>query len=155
MAGPSRPRRAALLAGLLASGVLTGCARSPRSLLASPPRAATVEELLAAHPLPPGENIRAAELARGESASLHLVRIRDREKPHVHTRYDLTVTLLGGEGTLWLDGKALPMRAGDVAFVPRGTPHYFVNEGCKPAAALVSFSPPFDGPDQEGLNAGR
>jgi quercetin dioxygenase-like cupin family protein len=46
------------------------------------------------------------------------------------------------------------MRAGDVAFVPRGTPHHFVNQGRKPAAALVSFSPPFDGPDQEGWTQG-
>jgi mannose-6-phosphate isomerase-like protein (cupin superfamily) len=137
------------LAALFAVGACTGCAQPPRVLLPSPPRSTAVEELLGAAPLSAGENIRATEIARGTSASLHLVRIRDREMPHVHERYDLTVTLLDGKGTLWLDGSALAMRPGDVAFVPRGTPHYFVNEGREPAAAIVSFSPAFDGPDQE------
>jgi mannose-6-phosphate isomerase-like protein (cupin superfamily) len=39
------------------------------------------------------------------------------------------------------------MNVGDSAFIPRGTPHYFVNEGSTPAAAIVTFSPPFSGPD--------
>lgn len=102
-------------------------------------------------PLAPDENIRAVEIERGESASTHLVRIRDRETPHVHTRYDLTVVLLEGHGTLFLAGKPLSMRTGDVAFVAKGTPHYFVNESSEPAAALVTFAPAFEGADQKPL----
>ena len=30
---------------------------------------------------------------------------------------------------MWLDGVALPMQAGDGAFIPKGTPHWFVNDG--------------------------
>ena len=76
------------------------------------------------------------------------MQIRDREQPHVHTRYDLSVVLVKGRGTLHLDGAALAMREGDVAFVAQGTPHFFVNQGGTPAAALVVFSPAFSGPDQ-------
>lgn len=134
---------------------LAACAASPRVLLHDPPRAETVRSLVARSPLPPGENIRPSEIDRGESASVHLVQIRDREKPHVHTRYDLTVTLLEGRGSLWLAEEKLPMRAGDVAFIPRGTRHFFVNEGGDTAVAVVVFSPPFDGPDVEQGSGAR
>jgi quercetin dioxygenase-like cupin family protein len=102
-----------------------------------------------AAPLGPSENIRPTEVRRGESSSVSLVQIRDREQPHRHARYDLTVTLVHGSGTLWLNGAPLAMHAGDVAFIPRGTPHYFVNDGPDPAAALVVFAPAFTGPDQQ------
>jgi quercetin dioxygenase-like cupin family protein len=132
--------------------VLAGCAaaqRPPQFLTAAPPQAVPVSSLAA--PLAPGDNIRPTELQRAEHSSVSLVRIGDREQPHVHTRYDLTVTLVQGSGTLWLDGVALPMQAGDVAFIPRNTPHYFVNGGPAPAAALVVFAPAFSGPDQQPM----
>jgi quercetin dioxygenase-like cupin family protein len=129
-----------------------GCASEQRSaqlLTAEPPHAVAVTALAA--PLGPNDNLRPTEVRRGESSSISLVQVRDREQPHVHTRYDLTVTLARGSGTLWLNGAALPMRAGDVAFIPKGTPHYFVNGGDEPAAALVVFAPAFSGPDQQPL----
>jgi quercetin dioxygenase-like cupin family protein len=120
-----------------------------RVLRSNPQGAADVTALEAQVPLGPADNIRATELQRGEYSSIALVQIRDREQPHSHSRYDLTVTLLDGTGTVWLNGTALPMRPGDVAYIPRGTPHYFVNDGRAPAAALVTFAPPFAGPDQQ------
>ena len=127
---------------------LVGCAPRPHLLAGDPASRIALDEIVRAAPLPAGENIRPKELRRGSSTSAHLVRIRDREQPHVHTRYDLTVVLVHGSGTLWLAGKALPMREGDVALIPKETPHYFVNESRDPAAALVVFSPPFEGSDQ-------
>ena len=138
--------------GFLLFAVLAmGCGGSPQYIRSDPPLLVDAATMISQAPLAPDENIRAVEIERGESASTHLVRIRDRETPHVHTRYDLTVILLQGRGTLFLAGKALPMRTGDVAFVPKETRHYFVNEGSEPAAALVSFAPAFDGPDQKPL----
>jgi mannose-6-phosphate isomerase-like protein (cupin superfamily) len=132
--------------------VLSGCAAQQRDaqlLSAGQPKASAITTLAA--PLEANENIRPTELRRGESSSIALVQIRDREQPHVHTRYDLTVTLVRGSGTLWLDGAELPMREGDVALIPKGTPHYFINAGGEPAAALVVFAPPFSGPDQQPI----
>jgi mannose-6-phosphate isomerase-like protein (cupin superfamily) len=130
---------------------MTGCVAhpTPRLLTGNPPRAIEVSVLEAQTPLGPTDNIRRTEMAVGEHSSVAFVQIRDREQSHVHSRYDLTVTLVDGAGTLWLNGTALPMRAGDVAYIPRGTPHYFVNGGRTPAATLVSSSPPFSGPDQQ------
>jgi quercetin dioxygenase-like cupin family protein len=104
--------------------------------------------LLAAHPLPVGQNIRALLLGRTDALSCHLVQIRDRERPHIHATHDLAVTLLKGKGQLYVDGIPHEMRSGDVAVVPHGTPHYFVNADSAPAAAFVTFAPPYDGTDQ-------
>src|SRR5262249_21327650 len=133
-------RRACAIALL----VLAGCWDRPDRalLLPRPARGLPYAALIAETPLAANENIRVRELDRGDSSSVSLVQIRDREQPHVHTRYDLTVTLLEGVGTLWLDGSPLPMHAGSTAFIPKGTPHYFVNGGSTPAAALVAFAPP-------------
>ena len=107
-----------------------------------------LEAILAAHPLPPGQNISALALGRTESCSYHLVQIRDREQPHVHAVHDLAVTVLRGTGRLYIRGEPRVMRPGDVAVVPHATPHYFVNTGADPAAAFVVFAPPYDGKDQ-------
>lgn len=142
--------RTTLLIGLALLFAGSGCASQPhaaRLLMADPPRA--VPAVTLAPSLPPGDNVRPTEVRRGESSSLSIVQVRDREQPHVHTRYDLTVMLAKGSGTLWLNGVPLPMGEGDVAFIPKGMPHYFVNGGPEPAAALVVFAPAFSGPDQQ------
>ena len=143
--------RSVHLLALGLAAVVAGCAchpRAPALLTADPPASAPLLAAADRAPLAAGENIRPIELRRGDGSSLFLVQVRDREQPHVHTRYDLTVTTVAGAGTLWLNGVALPMRTGDVAFIPKGTPHYFVNEGREPAVALVVFAPAFSGPDQ-------
>ena len=149
-----RPHGSAL-AGLL---LLTACAPrqpdcpplQPTPVFIAPGAADSdlVAHVLAETPLGANEAIAAHPLLAGTEASASLVSIRDREQPHVHTRYDLTVLLARGHGTLWLDGVPRPMQAGDGAFVPKGTPHWFVNEGTEPAVAVVVFAPRFEGPDQ-------
>lgn len=143
-------RVSALPSGVLLVLVLANCGcgtRAPQLLTADPPGAVAVAAL--APPLNANENIRPTTLRSGEHSSVALVQVRDREQPHIHTRYDLTVTLVRGSGTLWLNNTALPMQEGDIAFIPKGTPHYFVNDGSEPAAALVVFAPAFSGPDQQ------
>jgi quercetin dioxygenase-like cupin family protein len=104
--------------------------------------------LLAAHPLPAGQNISALLVGHTEALSYYLVQIRDREQPHTHATHDLAVTLLKGKGQLYVDGAPQEMRCGDVAVVPHGTPHYFVNADSAPAVAFVTFAPAYDGSDQ-------
>jgi mannose-6-phosphate isomerase-like protein (cupin superfamily) len=129
--------------------LLSGCA--PRLTVELGDRSVPVAALIAETPLAEGESIARRVIAHGEGSSLFLVRIRDREEPHVHTRYDLGVLVVDGRGTLWLNGVARPMKVGDFAYVPRGTPHYFVNEGGAPASALATFSPRFTVPDNQAV----
>jgi len=127
--------------------LLGGCA--PRINLVLTDRTIPVAALIADTPLAAGEKIARRAIAHGENSSLFLVRIGDREEPHIHARYDLLVLIVDGHGTLWVNGAARSMKLGDVAFIARGTPHYFVNEGGSPASALATFSPRFAGPDSQ------
>lgn len=140
-------RRLLIVLSLLGT---TGCALAPSLTVANPQGAVRTNlvELLATHPLPDGQTGSAVLLARTESMSYHLVQIRDREQPHLHATHDLTVTLVRGSGQFHLRDAVYEMRAGDIAVVPRGTPHYFVNTGFTPAAAFATFVPPYDGQDQ-------
>jgi mannose-6-phosphate isomerase-like protein (cupin superfamily) len=138
---------------LTTAGVLLGvaaCAATPSVVVSEggTPRAVALPALLAARPLADDQNIRADLLGQSPALSTHLVQVRQREAPHLHAQHDLTVTLLRGRGTLHAAGRVLPMRAGDVAVVPRATVHFFVNEGTTPAVAFVTFAPPHDGTDQ-------
>jgi quercetin dioxygenase-like cupin family protein len=141
-----RPRQLLLAAPLLA----LACAAHPPAATFIVPGAAGsdfVASALAAAPLPPDQNLRVQPMLQSEQASVSVAQIRDREPPHIHTRYDLTVLLARGHGTLWLAGVARPMRPGDATFIPKGTPHFFVNEGDEPAVSVVVYAPPFGGPD--------
>lgn len=128
----------------------TGCGASGGTVLAPAANGAaahSVADLKRSYPLPDNANILPTLLGRTEALSYHFIQIRDRERPHRHASHDLVVTLLSGEGSLHLDDRAFPMRAGDTAFVPRGQKHFFVNTGDGPAAAFVTFAPPYDGRD--------
>ena len=132
------------------AGVAGCCATTPSLTLpdAHGAQRSTLEAVLQQNPLADGQNIRAVALGQTAALSYHLVQIRDREPPHIHATHDLAVTLLRGAGTLYIRGIPHDMRAGDVAVGPRGTPHYFVNTQSTPAAAFVTFVPPYDGKDQ-------
>jgi quercetin dioxygenase-like cupin family protein len=111
-----------------------------------------LDKILADNPLAPGENIKVANLGRSQSASQHVVQIRNREIPHVHKVHDATVTMLRGEGYLILGKKRINLKAGDVVHIPRGVPHYFVNTASQPTVALAVYSPAFDGKDTHPAN---
>ncbi len=125
------------------------CSPSPRFYLHYGDRLtrSDLDRILAENPLPDKQNIRVATMGKGQTISHHIVQIRDREKPHVHKRHDLTVVVLKGEGYLMLGEDRVELVKGDVLFIPRDTIHYFVNTFSQPSVALAAFSPPFDGKD--------
>jgi quercetin dioxygenase-like cupin family protein len=106
-----------------------------------------LDKILADNPLAPGENIKVANLGRSQSASQHVVQIRDREVPHLHKVHDATVTMLRGEGYLILGKNRINLKAGDIVHIPRGVPHHYVNTASEPTVALAVYSPAFDGKD--------
>jgi len=121
--------------------LLAACAAAPRMIvLESGPR--SVESLLAEHRPEVGRNITPFVLAQTDRTVQQLVFVRDREQPHEHAGQDLIVTVLSGHGTLWLGEREVPMHEGDVAVVPAGVRHWFVNQGDEPAAAFVILAPP-------------
>lgn len=145
---------------LIAFALISGCssqrgkdpASQNRLLTHDPPEAASFESIIQQSALHPDQNVRQLLIHQGERMSVHLVQIRDREQPHLHTRYDLFVLLVEGEGTMWLQDEPLEMTTGDVAVISRGTRHHFVNHGGEPASALVVFAPAYDQSDREAVN---
>ena len=147
---PSRSKSARLSTVLLAA-LISGCAaqRSPHLLL-SAASSTTVADLAHHYPLAPEQTIQIERLAITDETSTHFVQVRPGggELPHVHLRHDLVVIVLAGAGTQRIGKQAFALRAGDAATIPAGTLHYFVNDCDVPTAALVVFSPPYDGSDQ-------
>ncbi len=93
------------------------------------------------------ENIKVIPLFKNENGSHFIIQIRDREKPHIHETHDLTVVVKRGKGVLHIGKDELPMKCDDIAFIPKGIFHYFVNTGSEPAVAYVIFNPIYDGKD--------
>lgn len=104
-------------------------------------------EFVRENPIGESENIKVTPLFKNQDSSHFIIQIRDREKPHIHETHDLTVIVKRGQGVLYLGKDKLPMRRGDIAFIPKGVPHYFVNEDSKPSIAYAIFTPFYDGKD--------
>lgn len=107
----------------------------------------TWREIVEENPIGKDENIKVTPLFKNENASHFIIQIRDREKPHIHETHDLTVIVKRGNGILHLGKDKLPMGMGNIAFIPKGVLHYFVNTGSEPAIAYVIFTPFYDGTD--------
>ncbi len=67
--------------------LLTACAPVPRFYLqyGNDFKQSDLEKMIAENPLPAGENIKVITLGQGPAASHHVVQIRDRENPHLHS----------------------------------------------------------------------
>ena|ERR1051325_9311836 len=133
---------------MLFAVLFAACATRPPRI----PWAGGLDAFLGAHPLAPGQNIRADEVGRTATASYHVVQVRGSETAHRHVTHDLTVFVLRGHGTLARGVEQLELAAGDSAVVPRGQPHRFANGGYGSAVALVVFVPPLDAPDTEAAD---
>lgn len=61
--------------------------------------------------------------------------------PHVHEREEEFFYVIKGELTIFDDGKAVIAKAGTAVTLPRGTRHWFKNEGEVPAEMLILVAP--------------
>jgi quercetin dioxygenase-like cupin family protein len=60
---------------------------------------------------------------------------------HKHLYSDELIFIHKGEGTLTLDEESIPVKTGDVAFVPRGTWHGLDNTGSENLIMIFQYSP--------------
>ena len=61
--------------------------------------------------------------------------------PHTHRNEEEVFFVLKGEVTIFDDGTPVSAKAGSCAVLPRGTRHWFKNEGDNPAEMLVLVAP--------------
>jgi quercetin dioxygenase-like cupin family protein len=65
-----------------------------------------------------------------------------KQGPFLHTHdFDEAFYLLEGELTFQLGDEVMTVRAGEMAFAPRGVPHTFANRSAAPAKYLIVITP--------------
>jgi mannose-6-phosphate isomerase-like protein (cupin superfamily) len=124
--------------------ISAGCARHGRFIV---PSSGVVVEKVPWTTEESAKDIAVVEVRRGNWSSQHVVRLKGAEKPHVHDRHDLVVTLLSGRVRMHIGDQDFLMDPGDVADVPHGTTHWAENISRGFSEAYVVFAPPFDGRD--------
>ena len=67
--------------------------------------------------------------------------------PHYHEHFDEAIYGLAGTLTFTVDGKSMPITAGETCFIPRGAVHGFDNHGQEDAKALAVITPALLGPN--------
>lgn len=68
-----------------------------------------------------------------------LWQIREPWENRQHPEADATIYVMGGEGTLRLDGRDMPMQAGYFASVPRGSTYSLLRRGRNPLIVLATL----------------
>ena len=61
--------------------------------------------------------------------------------PHAHEGMDKVYQVIEGEGLFLLDGRELPMQAGDLLVAPAGVPHGVRNTSTRRLLVLVVLAP--------------
>ncbi len=149
-----------ILSGLLAACMgLCGCSTlgtakvPPRVKLITPQR---VYHQLTWNPEELTKDVAVRSHRVTRSASYHTVRVRTAEKPHVHDKHDMVVTVLSGIARIHLGLKSFDLKPGDVVEIPRGTIHWVENLSAKQAyEAFVVFTPPYHGRDKRVIDLPR
>lgn len=98
-------------------------------------------------PCPCGASRRALAREDNKVCSVHLVEISTDSRTHYHKGFTETYYFLEGEGTVELDGKAHPVKPGNVLMIRPGTRHRAV-PGKGPLKILNIVVPPFDPADE-------
>jgi quercetin dioxygenase-like cupin family protein len=89
--------------------------------------------------------------AKTESASYAFVRMQAGEALHRHDKSDLTMVMLRGHARVRIGARDVELWPGDVAQIPRGTPHAVANLSPEPIVGFAVFSPPGDPKDRVEL----
>ncbi len=76
--------------------------------------------------------------------SIHRVQVSQEAKAHYHERLTEYYVILNGQGEIEVDGKALPVKPGDVVMIPPGTRHALRGE----FEIINIVTPPFDPTDE-------
>ncbi len=66
---------------------------------------------------------------------------------HYHVNRESVIIFISGEGTEVIDGKEIPIKAGDILFIPAGQKHTTINRSNKDLRYLEYFTCPPVGAD--------
>ncbi len=102
-----------------------------------------LDRFFADHPLKPGEPTRGDKIFESPRCLVTLV---TNQGPligrHIHTSADEIVMVYQGAGEMYINGRWIPVTAGDVHVCPRGMSHATRVTGDKPMRVISIFTPP-------------
>jgi len=79
------------------------------------------------------------------------ISIQDGSPPkHLHNHANEIQYILDGKGTIWLGDKEVPVKAGDLVIIPKGTPHGGTKPDGRTIKAIAIKTPP-QAPDDTKL----
>ena len=76
----------------------------------------------------------------GLSAARVVIKSKTRNPRHSHPSCDEILYLLAGKLTHYVGSDAYEMSAGDCIAIPKGVPHYAINDGAEDADMIVAYS---------------
>jgi mannose-6-phosphate isomerase-like protein (cupin superfamily) len=89
------------------------------------------------------DEISYASVAEARSYSSGVILFRPRRagdaKQIVHTDKDVLCHVIRGGGRLWVDGRKIPLKAGMLCRIPKGTPHDFAAGKKSPLVLFYSL----------------
>ena len=129
---------AAFGAGLGTNGIFT---RSMAASTSSAPQFVNVVDIKQSDLVAPRPGIAPEKIiARTETVLLKMQ--MGAPNKHYHTDSDEIQYVLEGTGTAWFVDKAVPVKPGDVLFIPKGTPHGAFTEGVKVLTTQIPATTP-------------
>jgi len=103
-----------------------------------------LDEWFAAHPIGEGKLGRSDNVFSSPRATLFIGRNKDTKGigRHLHLTVDELVFIYKGEGEMYINGKWVPVKAGDLHVCPRGVAHATRALPGKELLSFNMFSPP-------------
>jgi mannose-6-phosphate isomerase-like protein (cupin superfamily) len=81
------------------------------------------------------------------------ISVQDGNPPkHLHANTNEIQYILDGKGTIWLGDKEVPVKAGDLVIIPKGTPHGGTKSEGRTIKAIAIKTPPQAPDDTKMLN---
>lgn len=94
------------------------------------------------------ENIYNKQLFGDSLSTSFCIVIKKEVKAHKHQYHSEHVVVLEGEGIMKLDGESLPIKKGDLIFIPKNSIHSVKRVSKVPLKVLSIQSPAFNGNDR-------
>lgn len=107
-------------------------------------RIVNVLEKVASTPLDAAVGIAIAEGVAEPGVSVSLAVVADCIRPHYQKISDEVYYIIQGQGRLTVGSETREVKQGDVAAIPKGQVHSFVNTGEQPCLILFASGPKFD-----------
>lgn len=94
------------------------------------------------------ENVYSKPLYSDSLSSSFLIIVKHDVKLHKHEFHSEQVYVISGEADMMLGDKIIHIKAGDMVFIPKGTPHSAKVTSAEPLKIISVQAPYFDGKDR-------